>query len=35
MPGGAWEGSAWRRDKKELLQAVFRAFVCLIIKRKQ
>ena len=35
MPGGAWVGSAWQRDKKELLQARFRTFVRLIIKRKQ
>jgi hypothetical protein len=35
MPGVAWEGSAWQRDKKELLQAAFRTFVRLIRKRKQ
>ena len=35
MPGGTWEGSAWQMDKKELLQAVFRAFVRLIIKRER
>ena len=35
MPSVAWVGSAWQRDKKELLQAVFRAFVRLLKKRKQ
>ncbi len=35
MPGGAWEGSAWRKEKKELLYARFRTFVCFIGKRKQ
>ena len=33
MPGVAWKGSAWQRDKKELLQAVFRAFVLFLRRR--
>ena len=35
MPGGAWEDPAWRKEKRMIFEARFRAFVRFIRKREQ